>query len=171
MDGVGKATIETGIEFFNHLITSFATHSLIDIDVTLKGDLQHHIIEDVAICMGQALRQALGYSPQIARFGYAIVPMDCSLALASIDLVKRSYSKINLKIEGEAIEDMAKEDIIHFLESFAASVQANIHVWVLYGKNNHHKIEAAIKALALSIRQAIAINPRIKESPSSKGII
>jgi len=97
--------------------------------------------------------------------------MDCSLAIASIDLVKRPYAKINLKIEGRAIEDAEREDLIHFLETLAASMQANIHVWVLYGNNDHHKIEAALKALALSMKHAVAVDTRRKRVPSAKGIM
>ncbi len=171
LDGVGNAEIDTGIAFFTHLLTSFATHSLIDMDVDANGDLKHHVIEDVAICLGEALREALGDGAGINRFGHAIVPMDCSLAIASVDLVKRPYAKINLKIEGRAIEDAEREDLIHFLETLAASMQANIHVWVLYGKNDHHKIEAAMKALALSMKHAVAIDARRKRVPSAKGIM
>ena len=171
LDGVGNAEIDTGIAFFNHLLTSFATHSLIDMDVDANGDLKHHVIEDVAICLGEALREALGDGSGINRFGHAIVPMDCSLAIASVDLVKRPYAKINLKIEGRAIEDAEREDLIHFLEPLAASMQANIHVWVLYGNNDHHKIEAALKALALSMKHAVAVDTRRKRVPSAKGIM
>jgi len=97
--------------------------------------------------------------------------MDCSLAFSAIDLAKRPYAKIDLKLEGRSIEDMACEDIYHFLETLASSLQANLHVWVRYGTNDHHKAEAAFKALALSIKQAVAIEPRRKGAPSSKGMI
>jgi len=171
LDAEGKAEISTGTAFLDHMITSLATHSLIDITVKVKGDLKHHIIEDVAICLGEALRKALGGGKGINRFGYAIVPMDCSLAFSAIDLAKRPYAKIDLKLEGRSIEDMACEDIYHFLETLASSLQANLHVWVRYGTNDHHKAEAAFKALALSIKQAVAIEPRRKGAPSSKGMI
>jgi imidazoleglycerol-phosphate dehydratase len=98
--------------------------------------------------------------------------MDCSLAIASVDLVKRSYSKINLKIEGDMLEDTTKEDILHFFETLSTSMQANIHIWVLYGENDHHKVEAAVKALALSLKQAVSLDPRTKKRiPSAKGIM
>lgn len=171
LDGEGKIKIDSGIGFFDHLVKSFAIHSLIDVEVEVKGDLKHHVIEDVAICLGEAFRKALGDGSGIYRFGYAIVPMDCSLALASVDLAGRAYSKINLKIDGKAVEDAAREDIIHFLETLSSSMKANIHVWVLYGKNDHHKVEAAMKALALSMRQAVGIDPRRRGVPSSKGVI
>jgi imidazoleglycerol-phosphate dehydratase len=97
--------------------------------------------------------------------------MDCSLAFSAVDLVKRPYSRIDLKLRGKKVEDMPSEDIYHFLETLATSLAANIHVWIEYGNNDHHKAEAAIKALALSLKQAIALDPRRKGIPSSKGVI
>lgn len=171
LDAEGKADVETGVPFLNHLITSLATHSLIDITAKVKGDLRHHAVEDLAICLGEALSKALGNREGINRFGYAAVPMDCSLAFSAVDLVKRPYSRIDLKLRGKKIEDMPSEDIYHFLETLATSLSANIHVWVEYGKNDHHKAEAAVKALALSLKQAIALDPRRRGIPSSKGVI
>ena len=171
LDATGKAEVDTGIAFLNHLITALASHSLIDITARVKGDLKHHIVEDVAICIGEALRKALGDCEGIVRFGFAAVPMDCSLVFSAVDLVKRPYAKIDLKFRGKKIEDMPCEDIYHFLETLAFSMQANIHVWTQYGANDHHKAEAAFKALALSLRQAIAIDPRRKGIPSSKGVL
>jgi len=163
--------VKTGIGFFDHLLTSFATHSLIDVTAKVKGDLKHHAIEDLAIGLGEALNKALGTREGISRFGYAAVPMDCSLAFAAVDLVKRPYAKIDLKLRGKKIEDMPTEDIYHFLETLATALSANVHVWVEYGSNDHHKAEAALKALALSLRQAVAMDPRRKGVPSSKGVI
>jgi imidazoleglycerol-phosphate dehydratase len=171
LDAEGKADVETGVSFLDHLITSLATHSLIDITAKVKGDLRHHAIEDLAICLGEALSKALGNREGINRFGYAAVPMDCSLAFSAVDLVKRSYSRIDLKLRGKKVEDMPSEDIHHFLETLATSLAANIHVWVEYGNNDHHKAEAAVKALALSLKQAVALDPRRKGIPSSKGVI
>ena len=171
LDGEGKIEVKTGIGFFDHLLTSFATHSLIDVTAKVKGDLKHHAIEDLAIGLGEALNKALGTREGISRFGYAAVPMDCSLAFAAVDLVKRPYAKIDLKLRGKKIEDMPTEDIYHFLETLATALSANVHVWVEYGSNDHHKAEAALKALALSLRQAVAMDPRRKGVPSSKGVI
>jgi imidazoleglycerol-phosphate dehydratase len=171
LDAEGKADIDTGVSFLNHLITSLATHSLIDITAKVKGDLKHHAVEDLAIGLGEALNKALGNREGINRFGYAAVPMDCSLAFSAVDLVKRPYSRIDLKLRGKKVEDMPTEDIYHFLETLATSLAANIHVWVEYGNNDHHKAEAAIKALALSLKQAIALDPRRRGIPSSKGVI
>jgi imidazoleglycerol-phosphate dehydratase len=171
LDAEGKANIKTGISFLDHLLTSLATHSLIDITADVKGDLRHHSIEDLAICLGEALNKALGNREGIVRFGSAFAPMDCTLAFSAVDLVKRPYFKINLKIRGKKIEDMPTEDVNHFFETFATSLIANVHVFVQYGSNDHHKAEAAIKALALSIRQAVTLDPRRTGVPSSKGVI
>lgn len=171
LDGEGKVEADTGVSFFDHLLTSFATHSLINVNAKVKGDLKHHAIEDLAIGLGEALCKALGNREGITRFGYAAVPMDDSLAFAAVDLVKRPYSVINLKLRGKKVEDMATEDITHFFETLATSLSANVHVWTEYGGNDHHKAEAAIKALALSLKQAVAMDPRRKGVPSSKGVI
>jgi imidazoleglycerol-phosphate dehydratase len=171
LDGEGKAAVDTGVAFLDHLLTSLATHSLIDITAKVKGDLRHHSVEDLAIGLGDALNKALGTREGIVRFGYAAAPMDCSLAFAAVDLVKRPYFKVDLKLRGKKIEDMPAEDINHFFESLATSLCANVHVFVQYGSNDHHKAEAAVKALALALRQAVAVDPRRKGVPSSKGVI
>jgi imidazoleglycerol-phosphate dehydratase len=171
LDGEGKIDISTGIAFFDHLLTSFGTHSLIDLTAEVKGDLEHHSIEDLALGLGEAMDKALGSRECITRFGFAIVPMDESLAFASVDLVKRPYAEINLKLKGKKVEDMATEDIIHFFKTLAISLSSNIHVWTQYGGNDHHKTEASTKALALSIRQAVSIDLRRRGVPSSKGAI
>ncbi len=172
LDGEGKAEIETGVAFLDHMVTSLATHSLIDITASAKGDLRHHVIEDVAICLGEALRKALGEGRGIQRFGHAIVPMDSSLAFSAVDLAQRPSAKIDLKLKGSAIEDAPCEDVRHFLETLASSLRANIHVWIQYGVSDHHKAEAAFKALALSLKQAVSVEQRRKEAfPSSKGVI
>lgn len=171
LDGTGSSDINSENSFLDHLLKSLATHSLFDIQLRATGDLTHHIIEDIAICLGTALRNALLDSIGLTRFGYAIVPMDDSLALAALDLVKRPYSKLNLKLEGDAIEDLPTEDILHFFETLTLSLQATIHIWVFYGNNDHHKIEAATKALALAFKQACAINISQKQVPSAKGIM
>ncbi|MFA5571844.1 MAG: imidazoleglycerol-phosphate dehydratase HisB [Crenarchaeota archaeon] len=171
LDGEGKANIQTPVQFLSHMLTSLATHSLIDIDASVKGDLVHHIVEDLALGLGEALNKALGNREGITRFGNAFAPMDCSLALAAVDLVKRPYFKIDLKLRGKKVEDMQTEDIQHFFESFTQALQANVHIFVEYGSNDHHKAEAATKALALSLRQSIIVDSRRKGAPSSKGVI
>jgi imidazoleglycerol-phosphate dehydratase len=137
----------------------------------VKGDLVHHCVEDLAIGLGEAVNKALGTREGIKRFGNAAAPMDCSLAFAAVDLVKRPYFKIDLKLRGKKVENMQTEDISHFFESFATSLGSNVHIYVEYGSNDHHKAEAAVKALALSLRQAVTLDPRRKGVPSSKGTI
>jgi len=171
LDGSGIADVDTGVPFLDHMLESLATHSMIDITVRATGDLRHHVLEDVAICLGEALLKSLGDATGIRRFGYAIVPMDCSLALAAVDLAKRPYVKIDLKLRGKKIEEMPCENIYHFLETLAMALRANVHISIQYGSNDHHKAEAAFKALALSLRQAVSIDPRRAGVPSSKGVI
>lgn len=171
LDGSGKVEVETGVPFLDHMVTLLATYSMIDITAKVTGDLRHHSVEDLAICLGEALSKALGTREGITRFGYAAAPMDCSLAFAAIDLVNRPYFKIDLKLRGKKIENMPTEDINHFFESLATSLSSNVHVYVQYGSNDHHKAEASIKALALSLRQAISLDSRRKGVPSSKGVI
>jgi Imidazoleglycerol-phosphate dehydratase len=171
LDGEGKAVIQTPIPFFSHMLTSLATHSMIDIEASVTGDLVHHMVEDLALGLGEALNKALGTREGITRFGSATVPMDCSLAIGAVDLVKRPYFVVDLKFKGRKVEEMQTEDINHFYESLTQTLQANIHLYVLYGSNDHHKAEAATKALALSLRQAATPDPRRKGVPSSKGVI
>jgi imidazoleglycerol-phosphate dehydratase len=171
LDGEGKVSVCSAVPFLDHMIASFATHSLIDITASVKGDLMHHSVEDLAIGLGEALNKALGTREGITRFGSAAAPMDCSLAFAAVDLVKRPYFKVDLKLRGKKVEGMPTEDINHFFESLATALQSNVHVYVEYGSNDHHKAEAAVKALALSIRQAVALDPKRKGVPSSKGVI
>ena len=171
LDGSGISEVETGIKFLDHMLKSLATHSLIDITAKAKGDMTHHTLEDVAICLGEAILKALGSASGITRFGYAIVPMDCSLALAAVDLAKRPYVVVDLKLRGKKVEDMPCENIMHFLETLAMALRSNVHIWVQYGANDHHKVEAAFKALALALRQAVSLDPRRGGIPSSKGVI
>jgi imidazoleglycerol-phosphate dehydratase len=171
LDGTGECIVNGNLIFLNHLIRTLATHSLIDINITAKGDLAHHIIEDTAICLGKAINQALGERKGIKRFGNSLVPMDESLAIAAVDLVKRPYFKANLDIKRKEIDGLPSENILHFLNSLTTSMKANIHLYIKYGKNDHHKVEATFKALALSLKDAIKIDKRQKNIPSSKGLI
>jgi len=171
IDGTGKCKTETGIKFLDHMIKTLATHSLIDIEISARGDLVHHIVEDTALTLGDALKKALNNRSGIKRFGFAIVPMDDALALASVDLVMRPYSDIDLKLTSNNIEDIASEDLIHFIRSLSDSLQATIHVSIIKGINNHHKVEAAFKALALALRDSWSIDPRRHDQPSSKGMM
>ncbi len=170
LDGTGTSDSRTGVRFLDHMLDSFATHSLIDLRVRAKGDLQHHLVEDVALALGQALSAALSDRAGISRFGEAIVPMDDALVLVSIDLVKRPYSSIQLGLERVMLEDAPREDLEHFFVSLATSLESTVHVKVLDGKNDHHKFEAAVKGMALAFRRAATPDSRRpKEPPSSKG--
>ena len=171
IDGTGKTSINTGISFLDHLITSFGKHALVDLNVKAKSKdkIEHHLIEDTAITIGQAIDKALANRAGITRFSYASVPMDESLAEASIDLVKRPYYKLALKIKRNKIEDMSQEDIEHFFQSLLQNLNSCTHITVKYGENDHHKIEAAIKSLAVAFRIAAAKEKRQKGIPSTKG--
>ena len=171
IDGSGKSEIRTPIKFLSHMLTSLSTHSLIDLKVESQGDLKHHIVEDTALVLGSALREALETEERVHRFGYAMVPMDCSLASCAVDVGNRPYSVVEIETDVTVIEDMAAEDIKHFFESLAVSLRANIHVRVEYGENDHHRVEAAFKALALCLRQALSVDPRRTGVPSSKGVL
>jgi len=172
IDGRGKGNVHTGIKFLDHLLTTLAKHSLFDLTVKAKGKLKHHVCEDVALTLGQALNQALADKKGIRRFGAAFIPMDESLAMAVVDLGGRPYSSLDLKLVRGKIEDLKTEDIEHFLASFAQASKLNLHLAVLYGTNEHHKIEAAIKALAVALREAVTREPRMAgEVPSAKGVL
>jgi imidazoleglycerol-phosphate dehydratase len=172
IDGKGKGNAETGIKFLNHLLTTLAKHGLFDLTVRATGELKHHVSEDVALTLGEALQRALAKKKGIRRFGSAYVPMDDSLARAVVDLGGRAYSSLDLKLSQPQIEDLKTEDIEHFFNSFAQTSKSNLHLTVLYGSNNHHKIEAAVKALALALRQAVTLEPRIGDQvPSAKGVL
>ena len=171
IDGSGKTSVNTGISFLDHLITSFGKHSMLDLTVQAKSKdkIEHHLIEDTAIAIGSSLDKALGSRTGITRFSYASVPMDESLADASLDLIKRPYSKITLLIKRNSIEGISKEDIEHFFKSLTQNLNACIHVTVKYGNNDHHKIEAAIKSLAVAFRNASLTDKKQTGIPSTKG--
>ena len=171
LDGTGKTSIQTGINFLDHLITSFGKHSMMDLKVSAKSNdkIEHHLIEDTAITMGLAIDKALGTRSGITRFSYASVPMDESLAEASIDLVKRPFWKLTLSIKRNTIEDISKEDLEHFFQSLLQNLNICVHLTVKYGENDHHKVEAAIKSLAVAFREASSYDKKQKGIPSTKG--
>jgi len=171
LDGTGKAIIKTGINFLDHLITSFGKHAMIDLKVNAKSNdkIEHHLVEDIAITIGLAIDKALGNRRGITRFSYASVPMDESLAEASIDLVKRPFWKLILSIKRNKIEDISKEDLEHFFQSLLQNLNSCIHLTVKYGENDHHKVEAAIKSLAVALREASSYDKKQKGIPSTKG--
>ena len=171
LDGMGKTSVKTGISFLDHLITSFGKHSMIDLQVKSKSNdnIEHHLIEDTAITIGSAIDKALGNRSGITRFSFASVPMDESLAEASLDLIKRPYSRLELSMKRSNIEGMSKEDIEHFFQSLLQNLNCCIHLTVKYGENDHHKIESAIKSLAVALRTATSKDKKQKGIPSTKG--
>ncbi len=171
IDGSGKTSIDTGIGFLDHLITSFGKHAMLDLAVKArsKDKIEHHLIEDTAIAVGLSIDKALGSRAGITRFSYASVPMDESLAETSLDLVKRPYSKITLLIERNSIEGITKEDIEHFFQSLTQNLNICVRVTVKYGDNDHHKIVAAIKSLAVEFRYASLSDKKQNGIPSTKG--
>jgi imidazoleglycerol-phosphate dehydratase len=171
LDGNGKISIKTGLPFLDHLITSLAKHAMLDLKLNAKSmdGIDHHLIEDVGISLGNVMDQALGNRTGIVRFGHASVPMDESLAETSLDLIKRQYQKIDLSIERNLLEGISKEDLEHFFRSLAQNLNICMHVSVKYGENDHHKIEAAIKSFAVAWRTAASYDERQKGIPSTKG--
>ncbi len=171
LDGSGNATIDTGVGFFDHLLTSLAHHGLLDLEVNTKGDLEvddHHTVEDTALVLGQALAVALGDRSGIRRFGNATVPMDEAVATAVIDVGGRPYAVIDLPLTQPAIGNLSTQNIPHALEAFARSAGATLHL-TASGRNDHHIAEAAFKALALALRDAVAVDPRRTGMASTKG--
>ena len=171
IDGTGNTNIKTGINFIDHLITSFGKHGMMDLKVNAKSNdgIEHHLIEDTAITIGQAIDKALSSRRGITRFSYASVPMDESLAEVSIDLVKRPFSKLTLSIKRSKIENVSKEDLEHFFQSLLQNLNSCIHLTVKYGDNDHHKVESAIKSLAVGFRIASSYDKKQKGIPSTKG--
>jgi imidazoleglycerol-phosphate dehydratase len=172
LDGSGKSKVKTPLKFLNHMLENFAKHSGFDLNVTAKGDVgvdDHHLVEDVGICLGEALLKALGDKKGIARMAHSIVPMDDSRAEVSVDLSGRPYAVIDLpfsEFTEKRVGDVTKENIEHFLESFALNGKFNLNAKV-EGRNDHHKVEATFKALAKSLKEATRVTG--KDVPSTKG--
>jgi imidazoleglycerol-phosphate dehydratase len=171
VEGSGNINVKTTLPFIDHLITSIGKHSMTDINLMAKSNdgIVHHLIEDISIALSQTIDKALGNRSQIVRFGYAIVPMDESLAYVSIDLVKRQFCNIQLKLTRDSVEGIAREDLEHFVMSLAQNLNACTHIIIEYGDNDHHKIECAIKAFAISLRMAASIDKKMEGVPSTKG--
>lgn len=173
IDGIGSTTINTGIFFLDHLITSMGKHSMIDINIQAKSNdgIVHHLIEDIGICLGKAIDMALGDRIGIRRYGFATVPMDECLATTSIDLIKRQFHKVNLPLNRNKIEGISNEDMKHFINSFLQNLNACTHLKLEYGENDHHKIEAMIKSFAIAIRMASGFDYQNNNIPSTKGMM
>jgi imidazoleglycerol-phosphate dehydratase len=174
LDGKGKTSAQTGVGFFDHMLDLLGRHALIDLNVAAKGDLQvdaHHTVEDVGLVMGQALLQALGEKRGIFRYGWAIVPMDESLAQVAIDLSGRPAFVFKVQFAGPLIGAFGVELVEEFFKSLATAGKMNLHITVPYGTNNHHISEAIFKATAKALRQAVSCDPRNKDVPSTKGTL
>jgi imidazoleglycerol-phosphate dehydratase len=171
IDGTGKTSVKTGLSFIDHLVTSIGKHAMIDITLNGKSNdsIVHHLAEDVAVALAQTIDKALGDREKITRFGYALIPMDEALAYVSIDLVKRQYQKVELKLTRDSIEGVPREDLEHFARSLVQNLNACTHMVVHYGDNDHHKIEAALKAFAVALRMATSIDSRRRGVASTKG--
>ena len=174
LDGTGRAEIATGVGFFDHMLTLLAKHAAIDLSVRAKGDLhvdQHHTVEDVGICLGQALRQALGDKSGIRRYGHFTLPMEETLATVAVDLSGRSYLVFQAQLPAAKIGDFDSELVEDFWQAVSANTLCNLHVLVHYGRNSHHISEAIFKAAARALRMALEIDPRVQGVPSTKGTL
>lgn len=174
LDGTGKSVINTGVPFLDHMLDLFARHGLFDLEVTCKGDLHiddHHSVEDIAICLGQAFRQALGDKQGIVRYGAAYVPMDETLARSVVDLSGRYFLVYNVANTRDKVGTFSVELAEHFWHSFAEHCQCNLHIEVLYGRNQHHILEAVFKATTRALSQAVRVDERIQGVMSTKGTI
>ena len=174
LDGSGQGDIQTGVGFLDHMLTLFVRHSLINLSVHAEGDLEvdaHHTTEDVAICLGQAIRQALGDKTGIRRYGSLTLPMEETLVTTAIDLSGRSYLVFNAPIPAAKIGEFDTELVEDFWQAFSANALCNLHIVLHYGRNSHHIAEAIFKSAARSLRQAIEIDPRQVGVPSSKGTL
>jgi imidazoleglycerol-phosphate dehydratase len=174
LDGTGRAEIATGIGFFDHMLTLLAKHSLIDLSIKADGDLHvdsHHTVEDVGICLGQGLAQALGNKAGIRRYGSATVPMDETLVTSAIDLSGRSFFVWQAELPPEMLGTFTAPLAEEFWRAVSSSAAMNLHILCHYGRNTHHMIEGIFKATARALRQAVELDPRMPGVPSTKGVL
>ena len=175
IDGQGRYDVSTGIRFFDHMLELFTRHGGFDLTLKATGDLdvdQHHTVEDVGIVLGETVLKALGDRKGINRAGYFVMPMDETLAVAAVDLSGRPHSVVDLKLRVRRVGDLQSELIHDFFDGFAAAARANVHLKVMYGRSNHHKIEAVFKAFARALRVACAKDKQLSRLlPSTKGLL
>jgi len=171
LDGSGRANVDTSIKFLDHLLSSFAKHGVFDLNLSVRGDFEHHIAEDAMIALGEAILNALGKKVGIERFGDAIVPMDDALVMVVVDLSGRSFSDVEARFNKKKLDDLSSDLIVHLLETLAVNGKFNLHVNVLRGKNDHHKAEAIFKGVGVALSRAAAKSPRKRGVPSTKGVI
>lgn len=172
IDGTGKYEIDTGIKMFDHLLSQVTRHGRFDLKISASGDDQHHLAEDVAICLGKALGESLGEKRGIARMADATVPMDDALAMVAVDISGRGYTVLELPFSDNDMFGFPTDLIRHFLESLASEAKLNLHARVIYGTNDHHKAEALFKALGRALDMATRIDERAGgELPSTKDLL
>jgi imidazoleglycerol-phosphate dehydratase len=175
LEGTGKAQVSTGNGVLDHLLSQLAKHALLDLDVSTKGDPEtgwHHSVEDTAIALGRALGEAVGAGAGIRRMGHALVPLDEALAQVAIDFSGRGFASVELGISTMSIADLPGDLVRHFLQTLAVEARITLHVKLLSGVNAHHMAEAAFKALAKALRDAVELDPRAgQQVPSTKGTI
>lgn len=174
LDAQEPVEIDTGVGFFNHMLTLFARHSRLSLVVKVDGDLHvdsHHTVEDVGIVLGQAIKEALGDKAGINRYGTSFVPMDETLGIASLDLSGRSYLVFDASFDNPKLGTFDTELVEEFFQALAFNLQMNLHLKILHGKNSHHKAESLFKATGRALREAITINPDIKGVNSTKGML
>ena len=175
IEGSGQYTISTGIRFFDHMLELFTRHGAFDLELKCSGDLdvdQHHTVEDVGIALGEAFNRALGDKRGILRAGYFLMPMDETLDIAAVDLSGRASFAVETKVRTRLVGDLQTELVTDFFEGFARGARANVHVKTMYGRSNHHKIEAIFKAFARALRVACSKDKQLgKMLPSTKGLL
>lgn len=174
IDGEGKSTLNTGIGFFDHMLTLFAKHGLFNLEVECNGDLevdQHHSVEDIGIALGTAFREALGTKEGITRYATVTTPMDEALATVSLDISGRSYLVYNVEGLKDKVGNFDTELVEEFFQAFASNAKINLHINLAYGRNSHHIIEAIFKGVGRALDQATLKNERIQGVPSTKGVL
>jgi imidazoleglycerol-phosphate dehydratase len=175
IEGKGRYEVSTGIRFLDHMLELFARHGVFDLKLNAKGDLdvdQHHTVEDVGIALGEAFEQALGNKKGIMRAGYFVMPMDETLGVAAVDFSGRSSAVVSTEVNTHMVGDLQSELVFDFFEGFARGARANVHLKILYGRSNHHKIEALFKAFARAVRVACSRDRQLAGMlPSTKGLL
>jgi len=175
IEGSGQYKVSTGIRFFDHMLELFVRHGAFDLELTCDGDLdvdQHHSVEDVGIALGEAFDRALGDKRGILRTGYFLMPMDETLAIAAVDLSGRAAFAVDTRVRTRLVGDLQTELVVDFFEGFSRGARANVHVKTMYGRSNHHKIEAIFKAFARALRVACSRDKQLGEMlPSTKGLL
>ncbi len=174
LDGEGKHSISTSIPFFDHMLSLFAYHSKINLSLKAKGDTgvdAHHTVEDVGITLGEGIRKALGEAKGIQRYGMAMIPMDETLVSVSMDVSMRPFLAFNMKVRKSKLGTFDPELVEEFLRAFCNHSRMTLHINLLYGRNTHHMIEAVFKGLGRALREAISIDERATEVPSTKGVL